>query len=130
MDLPDPSRLAEHLRPVRMSSDLLSASDLDSSPFVRSIPSSPYLGATSTPGTNHVSRDGDTAQSDALVEKLEKLELPEPEVLQEGSQRDEADKERIAKELGDVMSTLNLPDPEYITRASMRAQGAKTPEPM
>lgn len=130
MDLPDPSRLEEHIRPVLLTPGLLGASDLDSSPFVGSIPSSPYLGATSSPGANHVPRFDDTAQSDALVEKLERLELPEPEVLQEGSQRDQADKERIAQELGDVMSNLTLPDPEYITRASMRAQGSKTPEPV
>ena len=83
MDLPDPSRLAEHIRPVIISPGLLSASDLESSPFVRYIHSSPYLGASSSPGTNHTPRFGDTAQSDALVEKLEKLVLPEPEALQE-----------------------------------------------
>lgn len=155
MDLPDPSRLNETTTTstaTRPDANLLRASDAlgrgssssngaggdddasdNSSPFVKSIPSSPYLGATRgtndgslTPNGTHVAaKFGDTLANDELVEKLEKLDLPEPEYLQE-----EHERERAARELGDVMSNLNLPEPEYVVRANMRAQGARTPEPV
>jgi hypothetical protein len=128
MELPDPSRLNEATRPTTLNPNLLSAGDLDSTPFVKSIPSSPYLGPAASPGTNSVPRFGDTSQSDDLADQLDKLDLPEPEYLQEGNARDAAQKERDAQELAEVMDKLDLPDPEYVTRASMKAAGAKTPD--
>lgn len=134
MELPDPSRLDEALRPVEVSNnrqDGLLSADLDPSPLVSSIPSSPYLGSTtpgsSTPGA--LPRFENTEKQDELVERLEKLVLPEPEILSVGSRRELREKERVAKEFGEVWSELDLPEPEYITRANLRAQGAKTPEP-
>jgi len=134
MELPDPSRLDEMLRPVQganRSGGLLSA-DLDSSPLVSSTPSSPYLGST-TPGatsTTALPRFGNTEKQDELVEKLERLVLPDPEILSLGSAREQREKDRVAKELGELWDELDLlPEPEYIRRASLRASGAKTPEP-
>lgn len=135
MDLPDPSRLNDSVavssfsRPTVAEPGLLSA-DLDPSPLVRSIPSSPYLGAT-TPSSSNIGlpKFGDTDKQDQLVEKLENLELPEPEIFTPGSRRATEEKARVATEFGDVWSNLDLPEPEYITRAALRAQGAKTPEP-
>jgi hypothetical protein len=133
MELPAPSRLNEQLRPLGLApttSDglLTTSAELDSSPFVRSIPSSPYLGSTS-PGLGSVPKFGDTTQYDELVNKLRQLDLPAPEILDEDSKWSLEEKERVASEMQDILANMDLSDPEKVTRAIMRAQGIKTPEP-
>ena len=146
MDLPIPSRLVIRdgdagLRPIATSGlttdqrappspGLLSANDLDASPFVKSVPGSPYMGAASSPQPGDIPRFGNTAESDDLVQQLERLDLPEPEVLDETSRRGEKERMRAADEIRDAWSSLQMPDPEYVTRSAMRASGARTPEPV
>lgn len=141
LDLPEPSGLGSAYNPrpriisgnsrsaAVASPGLLSATDLDTSPFVKSVPGSPYIGASSSPQPGSIPRFGDTSASDELVGKLEQLELPEPEALTEGNPRGDSERMRAADEIRDAFSGLAMPEPEYVVRANMRASGAKTPEP-
>lgn len=106
------------------------ASSSNSAPVVASIPSSPYTGSGAwSPSGTSVPKFGDTAKYEELLARLEALNLPDPEVLKEGSKREDQEKEKILKELQDVIAEMELPEPEYIQRYVLRSQGAKTPEP-
>lgn len=149
MDFPEPSWLSEArgqrqltVNPAASPSTapqtadgLLTTSDnltngSGSSGVVASVPSSPYTGTGAwSPNLNSAPRFGDTAKYEELVARLEALNLPEPEILTSGSKRDEEEKERILKELQDVIAEMELPEPEYIQKFVLRSQGAKTPEP-
>lgn len=72
---------------------------------------------------------GDTTQYDELVKRLQELDLPAPEILDEDSRWSLEEKERVASEMQDILANMDLSDPEKVTRAIMRAQGIKTPEP-
>lgn len=151
MELPDPSWLSQARGQRQLSvnassvapqtadglltthdSTTAAASNTTSSnaPMVASIPSSPYTGSGAwSPAGTSAPKFGDTAKYEELVARLEALNLPEPEILTSGSRRDEEEKERILKELQDVIAEMELPEPEYIQKYVLRSQGAKTPEP-
>lgn len=154
MELPDPSWLSQARGQRQLSVNassaiapqtadgLLTTSDSttaaaagtsnsnSNAPMVASIPSSPYTGSGAwSPAGTSVPKFGDTAKYEELVARLEALNLPEPEILTSGSKRDEEEKERILKELQDVIAEMELPEPEYIQKYVLRSQGAKTPEP-
>lgn len=153
MELPDPSWLSQARGQRQLSVNasrvapqtadgLLTTSDSttaaaagtsssnNGAPLVASIPSSPFTGSGAwSPAGTSAAKFGDTAKYDELVARLEALNLPEPEILTSGSRRDEDEKERILKELQDVIAEMELPEPEYIQKYVLRSQGAKTPEP-
>lgn len=145
MELPEPSYttsrstfLANASNPTitTTSNGLLSADNLDSSPFVRSIPSSPYLGATSASGSVSPNLAGlsgprfGSDESDEIARRLEELELPDPEAVREDSEHARREREQAARDLAEVMDNMELPEPEWVVRANMRAEGIKTPEPL
>ena len=134
MDLPPPTGITGRpgpgagLAPQTADGRLAASADVDPSPFVSSIPSSPYLGSTS-PGLGSVPRFGDTEAYEAVVARLEALNLPEPEGLSADSRWRDEERQRLNVEMQEILDNMNLPDPEYVTRAAMRAEGIKTPDP-
>lgn len=112
------------------STTAAAAGSFNNAPVVASIPSSPYTGSGAwSPAGTSVPKFGDTAKYEELLARLEALNLPDPEVLKEGSKVGEQEKEKILKELQDVIAEMELPEPEYIQRYVNRSRGAKTPEP-
>jgi hypothetical protein len=147
MELPDPSWLSQARGQRQLSvnatstapqtadgllttSDNAAATTGYNQPVVHSIPSSPYTGSGAwSPSPGSQPKFGDTSKYEELVARLEALSLPEPEALTSGSKRDDQEKEKILKELQDVIAEMDLPEPEYIQKYVLRSQGAKTPEP-
>ena len=112
------------------STTAAAAGSSNNAPVVASIPSSPYTGSGAwSPAGTSVPKFGDTAKYEELLARLEALNLPDPEVLKEGSKVENQEKEKILKELQDVIAEMELPEPEYIQRYVRRSQGTKTPEP-